>query len=113
TNASGCTAVAGTGVIVNSVLTAQATQAVVSGVLGSGSCSVQITGTGIGDRFLITGPGGYVFSTVYRVGGTHPFATTVTITKPGTYTYTAWYTNPCGGVSQDRRTVIVTGTACQ
>ncbi len=113
TNTSGCTAVTGVAVIVNSVLTAQATQAVVSGQLGAGACSVKITGTGIGDRFEITGPGGYVFSTVYRVGGTYPFATTATITKPGMYTYTAYYTNPCGGQSQDRRTVIVTGTACQ
>ncbi len=112
TNGSGCTAVASATVIVNSVLTAQATQAVVSGVLGAGSCSVRITGTGIGDRFEITGLGGYVFSTVYRNGGTHPFATTATITKPGTYTYTAYYINPCGGLSQDQRTVIVTGTAC-
>lgn len=112
TNGSGCTAVVIATVIVNSVLTAQATQAVVSGVLGASSCSVRITGTGIGDRFEITGPGGYVFSTVYRNGGTHPFATTATITKPGTYTYTAYYINPCGGLSQDQRTVIVTGTAC-
>ena len=70
------------------------------------ACPVRLTGQGSGTSFVITGVNGYVFSTIYRTGGTHE-AVGLNVTKPGTYTLTATYTNQCGSSQPETRTVTV------
>jgi hypothetical protein len=94
------------------LVAAQATSAVVMSELGPGNCAVQITSSGTGNTFVYRGPGGEaVYSTVYRTGGSYTLPT-FTVTKPGTYTMTAYMTNACGQSSQDSRTFVVGGRAC-
>ena len=77
-----------------------------SGVLGSGSCSVQLLATATGDRYTVTGAGGYVFSNVYRTVGTRELLG-FTVTQPGTYTLTV-YSGSCSATY----IIVVGGTAC-
>jgi hypothetical protein len=77
-----------------------------SGVLGSGSCSVQLLGTATGDRYTVTGADGYVFSNVYRTVGSRELAG-FSVSKPGTYTLTV-YSGSCSA----SYTTVVSGTAC-
>ena len=82
-----------------------------SGVLGAGSCTVRLIGTGTGNAFVMTGPGvdspnGYVFSNVYRNAGTYPIDGR-DVRQPGTYTLTV-YSGSCSATY----TTVVTGTAC-
>lgn len=80
---------------------------VAGGVLGNGTCSVDLSSTGIGSSFVMTGPNGFVYSTVYRQAGTH----TVTIpgvTTPGTYTLTV-----SSGACSATVPLVVSGTACR
>ncbi|OIN60413.1 immunoglobulin domain-containing protein [Arsenicibacter rosenii] len=53
----------------------------------AGRCQGSIIVTGNGSTFTITGPGGYVYSTVYRQADTYRF-TTPDIVLPGSYTVT-------------------------
>ena len=79
-----------------------------SGSLGSTNCTVKLTGIATGTAFVFTGPGGYVFSNVYRTYGTYSiFALDVKL--PGTYRLTA---STDGGCTTAVAEVIVTGTAC-
>ena len=79
-----------------------------SGVLGAGTCSVQLNALATGNAFVFTGPGGYVFSNVYRTGGTYAvFGQNVKL--PGTYTLTIYSGPGCAPVTY---TTEVTGTAC-
>lgn len=79
-------------------------------VLSAGNCPVQFTGLGWGKSFVLVGPGGYVFSDVFRnfiVGG--PILATG-INQPGTYTLTV-YGDP--GQTPVSYSITVTGTACK
>ena len=79
-------------------------------VLSAGNCPVQFTGLGWGKSFVMEGPGGYVFSDVFRnfiVGG--PIVATG-INQPGTYTLTV-YGEP--GQTPVSYSVTVTGTPCK
>ncbi|WP_143092689.1 Ig-like domain-containing protein [Arsenicibacter rosenii] len=77
------------------------------GVLGNGTCSVALSGIGVGSSFVVTGPNGFVYSTVYRQAGAHT-VTIPAVTTPGTYTMTASSGN-CSAAVQ----TVVTGTACR
>ncbi|OIN56651.1 hypothetical protein BLX24_23770 [Arsenicibacter rosenii] len=77
-----------------------------TGTLGSGVCSVSVQGAGYGDRYVLTGPSGYVFSVVYRTVGEHT-AVFPDVVKPGTYTLTVY-----SGNCVVSRTIAVSGTAC-
>lgn len=117
TDANGCsntasTTVAAGQIIAPTQLPAQAMSVTVPGILGAGNCSVRITGQGQGNLFVVTGPGGYVYSNAYRTGGTYPFVAE-DIKQPGTYTLTSSYQNECGQVNSSSRTFTVTGTACR
>ena len=108
----GCSSLATATVAVCTQMLAQAISVDVPAVLGAGNCSVRITGQGQGNSFVFTGPGGYVFSNAYRMGGIYAvFAQE--IKQPGTYTFTAYSRNACGEVTSDSRTFVVSGTACQ
>ncbi len=77
-----------------------------TGTLGSGSCSVPVQAAGYGDRYVLTGPGGYVFSVVYRTAGERSVSFPAVV-RPGTYTLTV-YSGNCVVI----RPVAVTGTSC-
>ena len=81
-------------------------------VLGSANCAVQLTGMGYGTGYTITGPGGYVFSVVYRAVGAYTIRG-LEVKLPGTYTLWVSYSNACGQVSSESITYVVTGTACK
>jgi len=80
------------------------------GVLGPGNCAVSLSANAIGNNFVLTNSSGYVFSYVFRQFGAYSMKIPA-ITKPGTYTFNAYYSN-CGYTSQATQTVVVTGTAC-
>jgi hypothetical protein len=113
TTPSGCSAIGTATVSVSCVpVSAQASSAIPMANLGPGNCTVQVMSSGTGNAFVLTDATGQsVYSTVYRTGGSYsgiPFP----VSKPGTYTFTAYYTNACGTVSQHSRMVTVGGTAC-
>ncbi len=70
------------------------------------ACPVRLTGRGVASSFTMTGPGSYVFSTVYREGTTHE-AIGLNVKQAGTYTLTATYSNSCGTSAPVTRTVSV------
>ena len=70
------------------------------------ACPVRLTGRGVATSFTMTGPKGYVFSTVFREGAMHD-AVGLNIKQAGTYTLTATYTNSCGISAPVTRTVTV------
>ncbi len=70
------------------------------------ACPVRLTGRGIATSFTMTGPNGYVFSTVFREGATHE-AIGLNVKQPGNYTLTATYTNSCGTSTPVTRSVAV------
>ncbi len=70
------------------------------------ACPVKLMGKGIATSFTMTGPNGYVFSTVFREGATHE-AGGRNVKQAGTYTLTATYTNSCGTSEPVTRTVTV------
>ncbi|WP_218160723.1 beta strand repeat-containing protein [Arsenicibacter rosenii] len=108
----GCLGEASTTVSVSCVdAIARAISVTLASALGPGNCTVSLQGQGTGSSFIFTGPGGYVFSTVYRRTGTYSL-NAVNVTQPGTYTMTARATNACGKESVDTITYVVTGTAC-
>ena len=58
-------------------------------------CPVRLVGRATGTAFVFTSPNGYVFSNVYRSGGTYNVIGEGVV-KPGIYTLTSTYTNNCG-----------------
>ena len=80
-------------------------------MLSATNCSITLRGTGYGTGYTITGPGGYVFSAVYRRVGFYTL-NAPGIKLPGTYTFTVSYSDACGRSSTDTMTYLVTGTAC-
>ena len=83
-----------------------------SGALWSGNCSVMLIGSGYGNLLQLTGPGGYVYSGVYRKAGNYT-VNGLNVTQPGTYTFKVSYTDSCGERSSDTRTYVLSGTACR
>lgn len=82
-----------------------------TGALGNGICSVRINGTASGNSFVVRGPGGYVYSNVYRTTGTYPFFAS-DIRQPGIYTLSATSLDACGSTVTVTRQITVEGTAC-
>lgn len=83
----------------------------VSNTLGNGICMVTINGIANGVSFVFTGPNGYVFSNVYRNGGTYSVVANGVV-EPGQYTLTASYpANNCG-TTTTTQTVNVGGVKC-
>ena len=80
-------------------------------VLGPGNCPVSVQTTITGTSAVFTGPGGYVFSSVYRRPGTYT-VNVLNIKQPGTFTMTAATTNACGDRITDVVTFTITGTGC-
>ncbi len=74
------------------------------------ACPVKLTGKGMATSFTMTGPKGYVFSTVFREVGSRD-AVGLNVQQAGTYTLTATYTNSCGTSAPVTRTVTV-GRSC-
>ncbi|OIN60447.1 choice-of-anchor Q domain-containing protein [Arsenicibacter rosenii] len=74
------------------------------------ACPVRLVGRGVASSFTMSGPGGYVFSTVYREGSIHD-AIGLNVKQAGSYTLTAVYTNSCGSSAPVSRTVTV-GRSC-
>lgn len=70
------------------------------------ACPVRLLGQGVGTSFVFTNSQGYVFSNVYRAGGTHSvFAEG--IKQPGVYTLTATYNAECGSGAPVSQSVTV------
>ncbi len=109
-----CTAIATAAVSLScdQTIIADAVSITQTTALGPDNCSVQLTGTGFGTGYTITGPNGYVFSTVYRRIGSYAI-NGLNVKQPGEYTFSVSYQNNCGEVSTDTMTYVVTGTACK
>ena len=84
---------------------------VVSGALGTTpGCTATLTGVATGNSFVFTGPGGYVFSNVFLIPGTHTIYA-LDVKLPGTYTLTIYGEGGPSGPTTIQ-TIEVTGTAC-
>ena len=77
-----------------------------SGSLGVNGCQVQLLARGVGESFVMTGPGGYVFSSVFRTAGSYSVSG-LDVKEPGTYTLTV-----CSGSASATYTTVVEGSAC-
>ncbi len=77
------------------------------GVLGNGICSVDLTCSGTGSSFIVTGPNGFVYSTVYRQAGSYTVRIP-NVTTPGIYTLTVY-----SGACSTKQQTVVSGTACK
>ena len=77
-----------------------------SGELGPGSCVVELLGRARGNAYVVEGPNGYVFSNVYRSGGSRELVG-FRVSRPGTYTLTVY-----SGSCRATYTTVVSGTAC-
>jgi uncharacterized repeat protein (TIGR03803 family) len=75
-----------------------------------GGCPYTINAQATGSSFIFTGPNGYVYSTVYRDGGTYNVLASG-IKEPGTYPLTVYHTTVCG-TSSVSRPVTVSGNRC-
>lgn len=113
-NGQGCTGTALATVTVEcgELIQARASSLIVTSSLGPNNCSVSLQGSGYGTGYTITGPGGYVFSAVYRKVGYYA-VNAPNITKPGTYTMTVSYADACERITSETMTYVVTGEACR
>jgi hypothetical protein len=102
---SGCV-VSGTVTVVEGGVQPTISSVAASGSLGAGSCTVSVSAAGLGDRYVLTGPSGYVYSAVYRTAAER-VVSFPSVVKPGAYTLTV-YSGNCV-VSGSLR---VSGTAC-
>nr|WP_293843762.1 hypothetical protein [uncultured Arsenicibacter sp.] len=75
-------------------------------VVDESRCPVRLRGAATGSSFVLTGPGNYVFSQVYRQSGSQPIAT-ITINAPGNYQLNVVSTNDCGTSGVVSQTVTV------
>ena len=91
---------------------ADAVSTTITAQLGPNTCAVTLEGQGYGTTFTVTGPDGYVYSTVYRQFGWH-MVRALNVTQPGTYVFRVSHTDACGRSSTDTITYIVTGQACR
>ena len=103
-----CSATASGSIVVSQVL--PPASSIISLRADESACPVRLLGQGVGTVFVFTGPGGYVFSNVFRTGGLHDLRGLV-VTKPGTYTLRATYTNECGSSVPVSQSVTV-GRSC-
>lgn len=94
------------------LIQAKANSLIVSSVLGPDNCAVSLQGSGYGTGYTVTGPGGYVFSAVYRKLGYYSL-NAPNITKPGTYTLTVSYSDACERITTETITYVVNGEACK
>lgn len=91
---------------------ADAVSTTITAQLGPNTCAVTLEGQGYGTTFTVTGPNGYVYSTVYRQFGWH-MVRALNVTQPGTYVFRVSHTDACGRSSTDTITYIVTGQSCR
>jgi hypothetical protein len=91
---------------------ADAISTTVTQALSPANCAVSLRGTGYGTGFAFTGPGGYVYSAVYRRVGNYTI-NAPNVTQPGTYTMKVSYTDACRRTSSATMTYVVTGEACK
>ena len=93
-------------------LTPAVSNLISGGPLGAQHCQVRLSAMAVGQSFIFTGPGGYIFSNVYRRAGSYPISAEQ-ITKPGTYTLTIYSGAGCDGLQKTASySVQVAGTAC-
>lgn len=91
---------------------ADAVSTTITAQLGPNTCAVTLEGQGYGTTFTVTGPNGYVYSTVYRQFGWH-MVRALNVTQSGTYVFRVSHTDACGRSSTDTITYIVTGQSCR
>lgn len=91
----------------NVVAAAPPTAAIFSLTADESACPVRLTGQATGSSFTFAGPNGYVFSQVYRQGGTYPVSG-INLLQTGKYTLTSVYRNQCGVSQPVTQTVTVT-----
>ncbi|OIN59892.1 RCC1 domain-containing protein [Arsenicibacter rosenii] len=90
---------------------AQAISPTVIGILGPGNCPITVNTTAVGNSIVFEGPGGFVFSNVFRKAGSNPVKA-VGIKQPGIYKMTTTSSNACGQVSTQTVSFEITGIGC-
>ena len=88
-----CNATASGSVVIGQILPPPA--AILSLQADESACPVRLVGRATGTSFVFSNTQGYVFSNVYRTGGTYDISG-LAVKQPGVYTLTATYANECG-----------------
>ncbi len=105
-----CSATASGSVVIGTGILLPPASQILSLRADESACPVKLLGQGVGTTFVFTGPKGYVFSSVFRDGGTYDLSGQG-VTQPGVYTLTGSYTTECGTSQPVTRTVAV-GRSC-